>query len=255
MAILSIDHLVIAVPDPDAAAVGLEQELGLAFTGGGRHPTAGTWNRLAFLGDAYVELIGVYDRELALANPDFPVGWAALALLDAGREGLATWAVAVDDCAASVVRLRSEGSPIGDPVPGSRVRPDGVIIRWVTAFPRLGPEEPPFLIEHEMSGPEWGAEAIAARRAYRHPGLGKARLGRLVLPVADPEAYADRCEKAIGVRFRADLSGRTGVLGFDTVHLHPTATGVPMIQIDTLATGVKRRSLVRHGVDWFVSPG
>jgi Glyoxalase-like domain len=149
MAIPNIDHLVIAVPDPDAAAVGLEQELGLAFTGGGRHATAGTWNRLAFLGDAYVELIGVYDRELALANPDFPVGWAALALLDAGREGLATWAVAVDDCAASVVRLRSEGSPIGDPVPGSRVRPDGVIIRWVTAFPRLGPEEPPFLIEHE----------------------------------------------------------------------------------------------------------
>ncbi len=50
MAILGIDHLVIAVADPDAAATGLEQPLGLAFTGGGRHVTAGTWNRLAFLG-------------------------------------------------------------------------------------------------------------------------------------------------------------------------------------------------------------
>ncbi len=255
MGVLGIDHLVIAVPDPDAAAAGLERELGIAFTGGGRHTTAGTWNRLAFLGDAYLELIGVFDRDLALANPDFPVGRAALALLDAGREGLATWAIAVDDCAASVARLREQGSQIGDPVPGSRVRPDGETVRWVTAFPGLGPEEPPFLIEHEMAGAEWGPEAVAARRAFRHPGLGKARLGRLVLPVADPAAYSSRCESAIGVRFRADVSGWTGFLGFDTVHLHPTATGVPMIQLDALGSGAKRQSLVRHGVDWFVNPG
>lgn len=255
MAILGIDHLVIAVSDPDAAASGLEEALGLAFTGGGRHASAGTWNRLAFLGDSYVELIGVFDRELVLANPGFAVGHAVLSLLDAGREGLATWAVAVDDCAGTVARLHAQGSPIGDPVAGSRVRPDGATVRWLTAFPPLGPEQPPFLIEHEMAGPEWGAEALAARRAFAHPGLGKARLGRLVLPVSDPAGYADRCEEAIGVRFRADISGWTGMLGFDTVHLHPTATGVPMVQIDTLATGVERQSLVRHGVDWFVSPG
>jgi hypothetical protein len=254
MAVLGIDHLVIAVRDPDAAAVGLERDLGLAFTSGGRHATAGTWNRLAFLGDAYVELIGVFDRELALANPEFPVGRAALALLDAGREGLATWAIAVDDCAASVAKLRDQGSPIGDPVPGSRVRSDGETVRWLAAFPPLGPEEPPFLIEHEMAGSEWGPEALAARRAYSHPGLGKARLGRLVLPVAEPAGYADRCQQAIGVQFRADLSGWTGFLGFDTVHLHPTATGVPMIQVDSLMRGAKRESLVRHGVDWFVNP-
>ena len=255
MAVLGIDHLVIAVSDPDAAAAGLEQELGLAFTGGGRHTAAGTWNRLAFLGDAYLELIGVFDRDLTLANRDFPVGLAALALLDAGREGLVTWAIAVDDCAAFVARLRDLGSPIGDPLPGSRVRPDGGTVRWVTAGAPLGPDEPPFLIEHEMEGPEWGPEALAARRAYRHPGLGKARLGRLVLPVADPAGYADRCAEVVGVRFRPDISGWTGFLGFDTVHLHPTATGVPMIQLDALASGAERRSLVRHGVDWFVNPG
>jgi Glyoxalase-like domain len=255
VAILGIDHLVIAVRDPDAAAADLERELGLAFTGGGRHETAGTWNRLAFLGDSYLELIGVFDRDLVLANPGFAVSGAALAVLDAGREGLATWSVSVDDCAVEVTRLRHQGSRIGDPVPGSRVRPDGETVRWVTAFPPLGPEEPPFLIEHEMVGAEWGPDALAARRAFRHPGLGRARLDRLVLPVADPVAYGERCEDTVGIRFRADLSGWTAFFGFDTVHLHPTATGLPMVQLATPAPDVERRSVVRCGIDWYVDPG
>ena len=255
MAILGIDHLVIAVRDPDAAAADLERELGLAFTGGGRHEAAGTQNRLAFLGDSYVELIGVFDRDLVLSNAGFAVGRAALEVLDAGREGLATWAVAVDDCAVEVARLRSDGSSIGDPVRGSRVRPDGETVRWVTAFPTLGPDQPPFLIEHEMTGPEWGPEAIAARREFRHPGLGKVRIARLVLPVADPAGYSGRCEEAVGIRFRADVSGWTAFFGFDTVHLHATASGLPVVQLETVGHEVERRSVPRYGVDWFVGPG
>ena len=254
MAILGIDHLVIAVNDPDAAAAGLERELGLAFTGGGRHEAVGTWNRLAFLGDSYLELIGVFDPGLVRANPGFAVGQAALDVLDAGREGLATWAVAVDDCGVEVARLRHRGSAIGDPVPGSRIRPDGEVVRWVTAFPSLGLEQPPFLIEHEMAGAEWGPAAIAERRAFSHPGLGRARLGRLILPVADPVAYADRCEDTVGIRFRADLSGWTAHCGFDTVHLHPTASGLPEVQLDVLSPDAAARSVVRHGVDWLVGP-
>ena len=61
---LGIDHLVIAVPDPDASAAVLAAALGVAVTGGGRHELGGTHNRLAFLGDTYLELIGVFDREL-----------------------------------------------------------------------------------------------------------------------------------------------------------------------------------------------
>jgi len=66
--LLGIDHLVIAVPDPDAAAADLEAALGIAATGGGRHAQAGTFNRLIFLGDTYLELIGIWDRALALGT-------------------------------------------------------------------------------------------------------------------------------------------------------------------------------------------
>ncbi len=254
VAILGIDHLVIAVHDPDAAAADLERELGLVFTGGGRHESAGTWNRLAFLGEAYLELIGTFERGLVLANTDFAVGRAALDLLDAGREGLATWSIAVDDCAMEVARLRHAGSPIGDPVHGWRLRHDGETVRWVTAFPTLGPEEPPFLIEHEMVGAEWGPDALAARRAFDHPGLGRARIGRLILPVTDPAAYAARSERVVGIRFRADFSGWTADFAVQTVHLHAPASGLPVVQLDTVTPGVKRRSVVRCGVAWVVSP-
>ena len=75
----AIDHLVIAVPDPDAAARKLEAELGLAATGGGEHPGVGTYNRLVFLGDAYLELIGIADEAAATR---WPVGAARVAGAD-----------------------------------------------------------------------------------------------------------------------------------------------------------------------------
>ena len=106
--LLGIDHLVIAVHDPDASAAALEADLGIAFTGGGRHEAWGTFNRLAFLGDTYVELIGVFDRAL-VASSGTAVGRAALAVLDAGAEGLATFALATDDIAGDVARLQAAG--------------------------------------------------------------------------------------------------------------------------------------------------
>src|SRR6478752_983603 len=179
--LLGIDHLVIAVRDPDAAAATMEADLGLAVTGGGRHEHAGTFNRLAFLGDTYLELIGVFDRSLAEASEAFAVARASLAVLDEGREGLAAWAVATDDVEAEVERLRATGSPIGDVAAGSRTRPDGEVVRWVTAFPVIGPERPPFLIEHEAAGAEWGPAARRARAELRHPAGGAVQLTGLTI--------------------------------------------------------------------------
>ncbi|HEX5013570.1 MAG TPA: VOC family protein, partial [Candidatus Limnocylindrales bacterium] len=91
--LLGIDHIVLAVEDPDATAAALEAEVGLVAGGGGRHDALGTFNRLVWLGDSYLELIGVFDVAVAAR------GWlgpAVLATIERGG-GLATWAVAVDD--------------------------------------------------------------------------------------------------------------------------------------------------------------
>ena len=87
-----IDHLVVAVPDVDAAAAELEAAVGLRATGGGRHPGQGTLNRLVWFGDSYLELIGVEDTTLAASSW---IGRPTLAVLDRSSDGgLATWAIA-----------------------------------------------------------------------------------------------------------------------------------------------------------------
>ena len=243
--LLGVDHLVIAVSSPEAAAEVLARDLGLGVTGGGRHETMGTYNRLAFLGDTYLELIGVFDAGLVRSSRAFAVGNAALAFLEASGEGLATYALATDGVRGDVARLRAAGSPIGEPVEGQRVRPDGEAVRWVTAFPELGPERAPFLIEHEMTGAEWGAQARAARAAYQHPGGGRVRLAGVELPVADPGAVAREYGTVLGIAFSEGL--RT-VVGEQQIALREGA-GTPIVTLHG-ETGTEPLEVARLGVLW-----
>src|SRR5450759_291258 len=187
--LLGIDHLVIAVPDPDAAAAALEAALGIAATGGGRHEQVGTFNRLIFLGDTYLELIGVWDRALASGHP---IGAAALAALDAGTPGLVTWAIA-------------------------------------TAAP-LAADRPPFLIEHELAGPEWGDEARRARAAFVHPFGGQARVVGLEMAVAHPAEGAAELARTVGVAFRpapgAEPGDQEAHLGDQSIRLVSSGSGL-----------------------------
>lgn len=206
--LIGIDHLVIAVAQPDAAAAELGAALGIAFTGGGRHPGAGTANRLAFFGDTYLELVGVQDRDLAAAHPVFA---AVVATLDRGGGALATFAVTSDDIEGDVARLRLSGSSIELPVPGERRRPDGEVVRWRTAVAAPpGPAAPPFLIEHEMAGAEWGRAARSSRARFEHPVGGRLRLVGLELAVADPAATADAYRRQVGLAMEPAAAAAPG---------------------------------------------
>ena len=58
----------------------------------------------------------------------------ALGLLESRGEGLATYALAVDDLEGDVAALQADGSPIGTPVAGARARPgrrDGPLVDGV----------------------------------------------------------------------------------------------------------------------------
>jgi hypothetical protein len=270
MAILGIDHLVIAVPDPDAAASGLEEALGLAFTGGGRHAAAGTWNRLAFLGDSYIELIGVFDRALAARSW---IGAPTVRALDAiaggpgTREraatgGLATWAVATDAIDADVALLRARGSDVADPIGGERTLGDGRVVRWRLAAPRrLGPTDPPFLIEHDLAGAEWTPDERAARAMALHPIGGPVRLEVLEIPVADPHRVSLRFMAGAGIGpFRPSLAGRgsrDAVIGAQTLRLRPDPRGeaLPTIRLRVFGSPAEvARDVELLGCRWIVRP-
>jgi catechol 2,3-dioxygenase-like lactoylglutathione lyase family enzyme len=217
--ITAIDHIVVGVPEPDDAARELTDRLGLAFGGGGRHPTLGTRNRLAFLGDSYLELMGVDDPRLAAESP---IGAAAMRAIEGGG-GFATYALLDDAIETTVAALAAAGSSIGPVQQGARERPDGEVVEfWIASPERLGPDAPPFLIKHAYVGPEWGTDARAARRATAHPIGSPVVLVRLELATADPMALAAEYSAHLGLEFWAVADLAVCTIGAHTIRLVPS---------------------------------
>ena len=101
----AIDHLVIAVPDLDAA-IKTYRDLGFTVAAGGRHPGVGTDNALiAFRDSAYLELVGFHEP-----RPDHR-WWAPLQK----GGGLVDFCLQTDDFAGDADRLRRAGVDMGGP--------------------------------------------------------------------------------------------------------------------------------------------
>lgn len=236
--IRGIDHLVIACADPDAAAAQLASSLGLECGGGGRHGGRGTFNRIAWLADgSYIELIGVDDRKAALSQP---VGAAAIAVIDGAGGGLATYALLDDGIELSTSGLRAAGSSIGPVTHGSRQRDDGETVEWWAAFPEspLGPEAPPFLIQHAQVGAEWGPEAMAVRARFRHPIGTPVILARLDVATADPPSAAAVFHEQLGIDVWAVADLAVAEVGPHVIRLVPRREmAVPAVI--TLGAGVE----------------
>jgi hypothetical protein len=256
----AIDHVLIACPDPDEAAVLFEANLGLLATGSGRHTALGTFNRLIWLGDSFIELIGIEARKLAEASW---VGRPVLRAADAGG-GFAMWAVATSGLRAEVDRLRASGSDIREPIAGERVRPDGRIVRWTLAeAPAMGPLEPPFLIEHDLSAAEWSPAERAERAAQRHPIGGPVRFETLELPAPNVPQATRRYLRTVGIGpFRPSLAGRgarDATFGPHTIRFVPSRlAGWPIatihlrVALDGMASGTEVRDAELLGCRWLI---
>lgn len=252
--LIGLDHLIVAVPDPDVAAAEVERELGLSAGEGGRHQEHGTFNRLVWLGDSYIELMGVFDPGLAADS-----WWGAhvYGLLASTQAALAGVVVASDDVVADARRLRGQGSPISEPIVGRRVRADGREVRWrVARLPApvrdIGLV---FLIEHDTGAAEWTAVEREARAADVHPLGTAARLSRVVLPVADVRTTTLALLREIGLQFRPSLAGggaRDASAGTQTLRLTAAAAGgAPEIGI---RAGHRRVEAELLGCRWVVDP-
>ena len=249
-----IDHVIVAVADPDAAVSTLERELGLRAGGGGRHETVGTFNRLVWFGDSYLELVGVFDAALA---EDGMFGLHINRLLDEGSGGFAGVALATTDLAADVAQLRDLGSAVSDPLGGERLRPDGRVVRWRTG--RLAKPDPDlglaFLIEHDTSAAEWTPGERSLRASEAHPLGGPVQLVRLEIPVANMQRAMQRLHRDLGLAFRPSLAGggaRDTSVGSQILRLVPAAPGaVPTI---VLRGGASSPGANVLGCRWLVEP-
>ena len=220
--LVGIDHVIVAAPDVAVAVRALEDSLGMSAAGGGRHEAHGTHNRLFWLGDSYVELMGVFDAELA-AGSWWGEHIAATVKRGGGLAGVVLRSDALDDDYAV---LHASGSTILEPSAGERRRPDGGVVHWRTG--RLPAPDPDlglvFSIEHDPTGAEWSAEDRAARAAVETPGLGLIRLARVEIGVDDVARTTMRLLRDFRAQFRPSLAGggaRDTSIGTQTLRLLP----------------------------------
>jgi catechol 2,3-dioxygenase-like lactoylglutathione lyase family enzyme len=204
----AIDHAVILVADLDRG-VEAYRRLGFSVVPGGRH-ASGTHNALVGLADgSYLELIAF--REPASSHRWWPA-------LQRG-EGLVDFCAATDDLPGDSERLRRVGVAMTDPRPMSRVRPDGVELRWVAATP---PPEltgvVPFLIQDQTRR----EDRVPREVEHENAVVG---LGGVDVAVLDVTPVARIYEAVLGHREVRDGGGtaRELRLGAHAVRLLPPA--------------------------------
>ena len=122
---LSIDHIVIAVTDLDAA-IRDYTALGFTVLPGGEHPRGSRNALVVFEDGAYLEII-------AFPRPVADFRWWQV--LDRSGPGLVDYAVLPDDLDADLARARAAGIVMDGPLDGGRLQPDGTRIAWRSARP------------------------------------------------------------------------------------------------------------------------
>ncbi|HEY7062227.1 MAG TPA: VOC family protein [Chloroflexota bacterium] len=202
-----IDHLVIAVPDLDAA-IAAYQDLGFRIVRGGRH-LVGTHNALVpFADGAYLELIAFYEPSPAHR------WWGPLQR----GGGLVDYCLRTDALLADAAAFARGGVPMDEPVPMVRVRPDGYEVRWRLAIAHEGYRQvAPFLIEDETPR----AERVPADTAHPNGATGVRSLTIAVPDVAPVRQWGASAYQSPGRAIeRADLAA-AGV-AFTLGHNGPT---------------------------------
>jgi hypothetical protein len=141
--VLELDHVSICGPDLDALRQAFT-DAGMAPDFGGPHGNGVTQMALIGFDDqTYIELI-------APVKPGVTAGsdWAKFMSGDAGT---CAWAVGTNVLLQDVDRLKRAGIAVNEPKRGSRKRPDGMSLEWMTA--QIGPGTPgstlPFIIEDQ----------------------------------------------------------------------------------------------------------
>ncbi|MGH9161407.1 MAG: VOC family protein [Vicinamibacteraceae bacterium] len=170
----AVDHLLLGVADRELGIAWVEQRTGVKAVIGGSHPGVGTCNALLSLGERqYLEIIAPDPEQVELA-PRYQL----LTTLKTPR--LITWAAAMRDAEVTAKRLRAAGIEVGGVNPGSRQRPDGKLLRWVTVgvSSELG-SIIPFFIEWDAATTHPAVDSPPGCRlqaiAFMHPDPDRAR--------------------------------------------------------------------------------
>lgn len=149
---LPVDHVILLVPDLEAAGSAFESA-GFQVTPQTRHiPAMGTANRCVMLAGSYIEIMGIVAETPANAT------WRALLAAGAGIRGLALHSTDIEQSAKQLVALDIPAEAVRH---FSRITPDGELRFSVT---RIDPAATPGLqclvCQHHTPELLWRADAM-----------------------------------------------------------------------------------------------
>lgn len=152
----SFDHLVLFLNKPEEAIANLNL-MGIHAVKGGRHQSWGTYNTLTYFGLSYIEFLGIENSAIAMQQEENRlITQIVEQLAEAKQEGPARIAIRTNDIEKLASKFKEDGVKVYGPLPGERVRADGVIIKWSLLFPEASANELclPFFIQWEKSDGE-----------------------------------------------------------------------------------------------------
>jgi glyoxalase-like protein len=191
-----LDHLVYATPDLNLGIETIEKVLGVRATPGGQHPGLGTRNALVALGpSSYLEIIGP-DPE----QPK-PAGRRRFGIDELKAPRIVRWVAKSNQLETVAATAAQKGVKLGPVVPGSRRRPDGVVLSWRYTDPNVVEADGliPFFID-------WGTSP--------HPSATAAR-GATLISVHAEHPDAERTQKmldALGLELQVQKGSAPAII-------------------------------------------
>jgi len=184
--VLELDHVSLCGPDLDALRQ-MFTDVGMTPDFGGPHGNGITQMALiGFEDQSYLELIGPI-KAGATEGSD----WAKFM---SGDVGACAWAVGTNVLLQDIDRLKKAGIAVGEPKRGSRKRPDGMSLEWMTA--EVGPGTTgsvlPFMIE-DQTPRQWRVQPSASMNGA--PVFG---IENVIIGVNDLNAAIALFRKAYG---------------------------------------------------------
>ena len=178
----ALDHVVVAVHDLQRAIEDYRSK-GFTVTPGGRHPAPRTSSNalVVFEDGAYLELI-------SWSPPNPAERWSNL--LQQFGEGYIDFALIPEDVPRAIEEAKSRGLALNGPIDGSRMRPDGKLVKWQTA--RQATFDLPFLCG-DVTPREWRVPLEGRQHANGVRGIQ-----RITVAVRDARASAERYAALLG---------------------------------------------------------
>jgi catechol 2,3-dioxygenase-like lactoylglutathione lyase family enzyme len=179
---------VVIMADDLEAAIGDYTDMGFTVVSGGEHADGLTHNALIASADgSYLELIAFKGEP-----PETHFFYRPH-----GGEGLRAFALVPEDIEATIAAARERGLSIEGPLPGGRVRPDGVRVEWQLGRPST--RDLPFLCADVTPRELRVPGGSATQHANRIEGIV-----RIDVLVADLDASVERYRALLGTEPTTD---------------------------------------------------